>query len=94
MMTRTIFCHKLQTQAEGLEDAPCPGELGQRIYDHISSSAWALWIEQQTRLINEYRLNLAQAKSRQFLLQEMEKFLFGDGSAPPPGYTPPPGKTA
>lgn len=83
---RMIFCQKLQKQAEGLGALTYPGELGQRIYEHISQPAWKLWIEHQTRLINEYRLNLMEAKSRQFLAQEMEKFLFSDSSAPPPGY--------
>lgn len=85
-MTRMIFCQKLQQEAEGLATPPYPGELGQRIYAHISKPAWQLWIEHQTRLINEYRLNLMEQKSRQFLTQEMEKFLFGAGSDSPPGY--------
>ena len=82
-MTRMIFCQKLQQQAEGLATPPYPGELGQRIYAHISKQAWQLWIEHQTRLINEYRLNLMEAKSRQFLIQEMEKFLFGPAASYP-----------
>jgi Fe-S cluster biosynthesis and repair protein YggX len=89
-MTRIIFCQKLRQESEGLTAAPYPGELGQRIYDHISRSAWQLWIEHQTRLINEYRLNLMEAKSRKFLAEEMEKFLFSDtATSPPPGYVPP-----
>ena len=89
-MTRIIFCQKLRQEAEGLTAAPYPGELGQRIYEHISQSAWQLWIEHQTRLINEYRLNLMEAKSRKFLAEEMEKFLFSDAAtSPPPGYIPP-----
>jgi Fe-S cluster biosynthesis and repair protein YggX len=87
-MSRMIFCQKLKQQSAGLDDAPYPGELGQRIFENISKSAWQLWIEHQTRLINEYRLNLMELKSRQFLLGEMEKFLFGEGSAAPAGYVP------
>ena len=37
-------------------------------------------------LINEYRLSLLDPKSKTFLLEEMEKFLFGGGSNKPPGY--------
>ena len=89
-MTRVIFCQKLRQESEGLRAAPYPGELGKRIYEHISQAAWQLWIEHQTRLINEYRLNLMEAKSRKFLTEEMEKFLFSEAPAsPPPGYTPP-----
>lgn len=75
-MTRTIFCEKLQKETNGLERAPYPGELGQRIYDHISSEAWKAWIEYQTMLINEYRLSLIEPESRKFLEAEMKKFLF------------------
>jgi Fe-S cluster biosynthesis and repair protein YggX len=37
-------------------------------------------------LINEYRLSPLEAKSRQFLEQEMEKFFFGEGSEKPPDF--------
>jgi Fe-S cluster biosynthesis and repair protein YggX len=76
-MNRMIFCQKLKKEAEGFDAPPYPGALGQRIYEHISKEAWSLWIGQQTMLINEYRLSLIEKKSRQFLEQEMEKFLFG-----------------
>lgn len=75
-MQRAIFCHKLQQQAEGLEQPPFPGPLGQKIYENISKSAWSMWLAQQTMLINEYHLSLIDPQARQFLQQEMEKFLF------------------
>ena len=87
-MTRIIFCKKLDKEAAGLDSAPYPGTLGQRIYEHISQEAWQAWLNHQTMLINEYRLNLTEPKSREFLVQEMEKFLFGDGSDTPEGYQP------
>lgn len=88
-MTRIIFCQKLGKEAEGLDRPPYPGELGQRIYDHISKPAWQAWINHQTMLINEYRLSLVNPKAREFLRTEMEKYLFGDGSEKPAGYVPP-----
>ncbi len=87
-MSRKIYCQKLHKESEGFDAPPYSGELGQRIYQHISKEAWKMWLEHQTRLINEYRLNLMELKSRQFLAQEMEKFLFGEGSADPTGYIP------
>jgi Fe-S cluster biosynthesis and repair protein YggX len=39
--------------------------------------------------INEYRLNMLEPKAREFLAQEMEKFLFSDESQTPAGYVPP-----
>jgi Fe-S cluster biosynthesis and repair protein YggX len=85
-MTRLVFCTKLQQEAEGLDQAPFPGSLGQKIFDEISKPAWQSWLNHQTMLINEYRLNLSESKSRDFLREEMKKFLFGAGSAPPEGY--------
>lgn len=87
-MSRKIYCQKLHKDAEGFDAPPYPGELGQRIYQNICKEAWKLWLEHQTRLINENRLNLMEIKSRQLLAQEMEKFLFGEGSTNPIGYIP------
>ena len=87
-MTRTVNCAKLGKEAEGLERPTYPGELGQRIYEHISKEAWQLWLRHQTMLINEYRLSAVDPKAREFLAKEMEKFLFGEGSDKPEGFTP------
>jgi Fe-S cluster biosynthesis and repair protein YggX len=88
-MPRTVHCEKLKVEAEGLNVAPYPGELGKRIYEHISKQAWAQWLAHQTMLINENRLSPLDPKARKYLEGEMEKFLFGDGSAAPAGYVPP-----
>ena len=77
-MTRTIHCTKLDKDAEGLEQQVYPGELGQKIYDTISKPAWEMWLNHQTMLINENRLNMLDPKARQYLATEMEKFLFGE----------------
>jgi len=88
-MSRTIFCVKLNQEAEGLNFAPYPGELGKRIYEQISKAAWSQWLAHQTMLINENRLSPLDPKARKYLEGEMEKFLFGEGSAAPAGYVPP-----
>jgi len=89
-MSRIIHCAKLGIDAEGLDFAPWPGALGQRIYAEISKPAWQQWLSHQTMLINEYRLNPLDPKSRQFLAAEMEKFLFATGEvAQPAGYVAP-----
>ena len=90
-MSRTIFCAFLQRDAEGLDRAPYPGELGQRIYASISREAWQLWLRHQTMLMNEYRLTPIDPKARKFLVEEMEKFLFGGGSQKPEGFVAPEG---
>jgi Fe-S cluster biosynthesis and repair protein YggX len=88
-MSRTIHCSKLGIDAEGLDFAPWPGPLGQRIYAEISKSAWQQWLAHQTMLINENRLNPLDPASRSFLTRDMEKFLFEGGAEQPAGYVPP-----
>jgi Fe-S cluster biosynthesis and repair protein YggX len=88
-MAGTVHCIKLGREAEGLDQAPYPGELGQRILENVSKEAWQMWLQHQTMLMNEMRLTPIDPKARQFLEQEMEKFFFGEGSERPEGYVPP-----
>ena len=88
-MPRTVFCEYEQRETDGLDFAPWPGELGQRIYAAVSKRAWADWLAHQTMLINENRLSPVDPKARKFLQEEMEKFFFGPGSAAPEGYVAP-----
>jgi len=76
-------------EAEGLDYAPYPGDLGQRIYDNVSKQAWQRWVEHQKMLINEYRLTPIEPEARSFLEKEMEKYFFGEGSAAPKEFVPP-----
>ena len=88
-MARTVQCIQLKKEAEGLDFAPYPGELGKRIYDNVSKEAWAGWLKHQTMLVNENRLNLADARARQYLARQMERYFFGEGAEQPAGYVPP-----
>jgi Fe-S cluster biosynthesis and repair protein YggX len=88
-MSRTIHCIKLHRDAAGLPFAPWPGELGKRIYAHVSQEAWQAWLAHQTMLINENRLNPLEANTRAFIAAEMEKYFFGAGSEKPAGYVAP-----
>ena len=88
-MARMVNCVKLGREAEGLDLPPYPGELGKRIFENVSKEAWQLWLRQQTMLINENRISLADPKARKFLEQEMEKFFFGGGSDLPGGFVSP-----
>ena len=88
-MSRLVQCALLKVEAPGLERPPFPGALGQRIYEQVSKEAWERWLAHQTMLINEYRLTPFEPKARQFLTQELEKFLFGAGSKPPDEFVAP-----
>lgn len=87
-MGEMVNCVILKKEAEGLDKAPYPGEIGQRILENASKEAWAMWMKQQTMLMNENKLSPIDPKHRQFLVDEMEKFFFGEGSAKVDGYTP------
>ncbi len=88
-MTRMVHCIKLNVEAEGLDFAPVPGELGKRLWQSVSKQAWAQWQSQQTMLINENRLNLADLRARQYLTRQVEKHFFGEGADQVAGYVPP-----
>jgi Fe-S cluster biosynthesis and repair protein YggX len=88
-MTRTVQCVYLKREAEGLAYPVYPGELGKRIYENVSKEAFEAWKKHQTMLVNENRLNLADARSRQYLARQMENFFFGGGVEQPTGYVPP-----
>lgn len=88
-MSRMIHCVKLQREAEGLDYAPWPGELGQRIYAEISREAWQHWLAYQTKLINENRINPLDPQARKFLADQMRAFLFGGDATMPAGFVAP-----
>jgi Fe-S cluster biosynthesis and repair protein YggX len=93
-MSRTIHCVKLNKEGEALDTQTYPGTLGEKILASISKEAWKMWLAHQTLLINEKRLNLMDKDARAFLEGEMQKFLFGEGSAKPEGFVEPPKNNA
>ena len=88
-MPRMVKCVKLGREAEGLDFPPMPGEFGKRLYENVSKEAWQQWQRHQTMLVNENRLNLADARARQYLREQMEQYFFGSGADVPAGYVPP-----
>jgi Fe-S cluster biosynthesis and repair protein YggX len=87
-MARMVNCIKLNKEAEGMDFPPYPGELGKRIYLEVSKAAWAEWLKQQTMLVNENRLSLADPSARKYLTEQTEKYFFGDGADTAEGYVP------
>jgi len=88
-MARTVNCVKLGREADGMDFPPMPGELGKKLFENVSKEAWAQWIRMQTMIINENRLNLADAAHRKYLAVQVEKHFFGDGADQVQGYVPP-----
>ena len=87
-MTRTVNCVVLNEVAEGLEEPPLPGELGQRIFDNVSREGWRQWLERLQMILNENQLTSADPDSQQLIERHMLGFLFdeGDYGGLPPGF--------
>ncbi|MCE2706479.1 MAG: oxidative damage protection protein [Proteobacteria bacterium] len=75
-MSHKVNCIKLGQELEGLDFPPIPGELGQKIFDNVSKEAWQEWLKQQTMIINENRLSLADDAARKYLRQQLEYYFF------------------
>lgn len=90
---RRVFCVKFQKEKYGLDETPFDNHpLGLKIFENVSMEAWKLWMEHMKMILNEYRLNLATKEAQEFLLDQMDKYFFGEGAAFPPGYVAPKAK--
>ena len=72
---RLVFCKKFGKELPGLEKPPFPGKVGAQIFNEISADAWLAWKDLQIKIINEYRLNLAERKDYDLLMDQMMSFL-------------------
>ncbi len=88
-MSKKVHCQLLDQDLDALTFQTYPGELGKRIFEHISQQAWQQWLALQTMLINENRLSPMNPEHRAYLEAEMEKYFFGEGSEKPQGYVAP-----
>tara|TARA_A200000159_G_scaffold164289_1_gene193339 strand:+ start:153 stop:437 length:285 start_codon:yes stop_codon:yes gene_type:complete len=75
----TVLCAKLNKELPALDKAPFPGPAGQEILEKVSAQAWNDWMNFQTILINENRLNLMDQKAREFLADARTKYFFEPG---------------
>ena len=53
--------------------------LRSEVIANVGATAWAQWLEQQVKIINEYRLNLADVRSRD-ILEEQARLFFKLGA--------------
>lgn len=87
-MPRMVKCVKLGKELPGIPYKPFNNELGQRIYDTVSMDAWRQWIEHSKMIVNEYRIDLASPQGQKLMLEQAEKYFFGEGAERPPDYVP------
>jgi len=83
------MCRKYREELEGMDKPPFPGPRGEDIFENVSKKAWDAWQANQTMLINEKHLNLADAATRKYLQEEMDKFFSGEDYDRAEGYVPP-----
>lgn len=90
-MTRTVQCVVLKREAEGLDNVPHPGALGQRIFESVSKEGWKQWLDRLTMIINENGLSTADPASIEVIERHMQGFFFneGDFGGMPQGFRPP-----
>jgi Fe-S cluster biosynthesis and repair protein YggX len=71
-----VTCARCKETRDGFERPPFPGPIGSRVVEQICQRCWGDWLKQQTMLINHYGLNVMDPQARQFLMRNLEAFLF------------------
>ena len=79
MARRVVQCVVLDTEAEGLDVPPYPGELGERIYNNVSTEGWRQWLERLQMIINENGLNTGDPQSMDLIERPLVGFFFDEG---------------
>lgn len=74
----TIKCRRCG-EGLALEKPPFRNEMGERIQREICHDCWKEWLQHQTILINHYGLDPRDQKSKDFLYEQIENVLLGDG---------------
>lgn len=75
-MSRKIVCKKLNEELDALEHPPFPGPLGERIHKELSAQAWQNWMNLQTKIVNEYRLDMHDQQQRDFIMKHLRNYFF------------------
>ena len=71
-----IQCTRCKQSRDQQAFPPFPNDIGKRVFQEICAVCWGEWLKYQQQLINHYALNLRDAKARQYLLDQMDQFLF------------------
>ena len=71
-----VTCVRCGQQREAMPFRPFQNDIGLRAFEQICNVCWSEWLKYQQQLINHYALNLREPKARQYLLEQMEQFLF------------------
>ena len=72
----TLTCARCGLERERMGFQPFQNELGKRAFERICAVCWGEWLTTQQQLINHYAINLRDPKAKEFLFENMERFLF------------------
>ena len=78
-MAEIINCTRCGQKFPALEKPPFGSALGKKIYAEICSGCWKAWLASQNQLINHYGLSTINPEHQQFLIENMQSFLFNTG---------------
>ena len=71
-----IQCARCSQTGPQLAKPPLRNELGTKVHETICQRCWDQWLRYQTALINHNGLDVRDAPAREFLMANMEAFLF------------------
>ncbi len=70
-----VTCSRCGNTGAGLDQAPMPGKVGERILGQACAVCWKEWLGMQVKIINEYRLSPADPRHFDSLVAQMSAFL-------------------
>jgi len=76
-----IQCARCGQAGPQLAKPPLRNELGERVHASICQRCWDQWLRYQTALINHNGLDVRDRPAREFLMANMDAFLFKTGAA-------------
>jgi Fe-S cluster biosynthesis and repair protein YggX len=71
-----LTCVRCGEVGEQLAKPPLRNELGTRVFESICRRCWDQWLKYQTALINHHGLDVRDQPARDFLMSNMEAYLF------------------
>jgi Fe-S cluster biosynthesis and repair protein YggX len=74
-----VECVRCGRSGEQLPKPPLRNELGSRVHESICRTCWDEWLKFQTALINHHGLDVRDPPAREFLMSNMEAYLFRTG---------------
>jgi Fe-S cluster biosynthesis and repair protein YggX len=69
-MADTVSCVRCQKDGPRIAWPPYAGEAGEEIVRSVCQSCWPEWLDLQTRIINEYRLNVLDPNHQQMVAEQ------------------------